>query len=75
MSSNVGTGKEPLHGHNPYHTAFEHGVEHAQRRGRLLGFQRMTAEMRATLDPIIDAMLADDRLAERGGHVVVPDTP
>jgi very-short-patch-repair endonuclease len=42
---------------------------------RLLGFQRMTAEMRATLDPIIDAMLADDRLAERGGHVVVPDTP
>jgi very-short-patch-repair endonuclease len=40
---------------------------------RLLGFNRLSDEMRRRLDAIVAAMLADKRLIVRGEHLVIPD--
>jgi hypothetical protein len=38
---------------------------------RLLGFPRLTEDMRATVDPLIEAMLASGQLQRQGSHVTV----
>jgi hypothetical protein len=38
---------------------------------RLLGFPRLTEEMRAAVDPLVDAMLASGQLQRQGSHLTV----
>ncbi len=40
---------------------------------RLLGFARMSDEMRESIGATIDAMVAGRRLTEQGGHLVVSE--
>ena len=40
---------------------------------RLFGFERLTEDMRAAIDPQIAVMIAEDQLARQGEQVVVPD--
>ena len=41
--------------------------------GRLLGFNRISDEMRRRVEGIVAAMLAEKRLLARGEHLVIPD--
>jgi hypothetical protein len=42
---------------------------------RLLGFQRMSEEMRSRVVEIVETMTRDQRLVSQGGHLVVLDVP
>ncbi|MDQ3548293.1 MAG: DUF3320 domain-containing protein, partial [Chloroflexota bacterium] len=51
-----------------------YGMEQAQVAAaacRLLGFPRLTEEMRAMVDPLVDAMLANGQLQRQGSHLTV----
>ena len=53
-----------------------YGMEQAQIAAtacRLLGFPRLTEEMRATVDPLIDDLLASGHLMRKGEHLTVAD--
>ena len=39
--------------------------------GRLLGFPRVSDDMRARMEEVVRRMVADGRLVERGGHLIV----
>jgi hypothetical protein len=43
--------------------------------GRLLGFQRMSEEMKSRVAEVVETMTRERRLISRGGHLVVLDVP
>ncbi len=53
-----------------------YGINHddiAQHVGRLLGFQRVTANIRDHIEPVIERLIADESLAENAGFLTVTD--